>query len=211
PIDRRWESSTIFLCRKCFEGRYRPAVTTTSLVLPIEGLFATAGGRFSTVGRIYQRFLGAYGSVLKHTWRLPLELLAALGKGAGKGGGGSNDCAGALILIIIIIVAIPVIAGLLLLAGAIILIPLLFYAGLVGVIVEAVKILQRTDFVSLDTLRVDQIVKKKSPKVKESRLRPTTRSWENEHRIRRLREERRRARERERRERRAESFWGPRY
>ncbi|MGQ4912608.1 MAG: hypothetical protein ACP6KW_10605, partial [Candidatus Thorarchaeota archaeon] len=33
PIDRRWESSTIFLCRKCFEGRYRPAVTTTSLVL----------------------------------------------------------------------------------------------------------------------------------------------------------------------------------
>jgi len=208
PIDKRWESSTLFLCRKCFEGRYRPAVTTTSLVIPIEGLFSTAGGRFSTVGRIYQRFLGTYGSVLKHTWRLPLELLAALGKRAGKGGGGSNDCAGALILIIVIIVAIPVIAGLLLLAGAIVLIPLLFYAGLVGVIVEAVKILQRTDFVSLDTLRVDQIVKKKRPKVKESRLRLTTRSWEDEIRIRKLREERRRMKERQRRERRAESFWG---
>lgn len=208
PIDERWNSSTIFLCRTCFEGRYRPAVTTTSLVIPIEGLFASAGGRFSRVGGIYKSFLGAYGSGLKHIWRLPLELLASMGK-SGGGGGGNNDCGSAILVIVIIIIAIPVLAGILMLLGAIIIIPILFYAGLVGVTVEAVKIISKTDFVSLSNARIKHVVKKVKPKVQESKLRPAARPWENEIRVRDLREMDRRKREDERRRRRAESFWGP--
>lgn len=178
PVDERWNTSTIFLCRKCFEGRYRPAVTTTSLVIPIEGLFATAGGRFSRVGGIYKRFAGAYGSGLKHMWRLPLHLLSGLGRSGG--GGGSNDCGGALVVIVIIIIAIPVLVGVLLLAGAIVLIPLLFYIGLVGVVVESVKIISRTDFQSINEARIGSIAEEKETKVKESTFRPQARVWQDQ-------------------------------
>ena len=210
PVDERWNTSTIFLCRKCFEGRYRPAVTTTSLVIPIEGLFATAGGRFSRVGGIYKRFIGAYGSGMKHMWRLPLQLLSSMGRSGG--GGGSNDCAGALLLIVIIIIAIPVLVGLLLLAGAIVLIPLLFYVGLVGVIVEAVKIISKTDFQSLNDSRIGSIIKKEEVKLKESRLRPAARPWqdqaraEEQMRIAQQEEWHRRQMQRSRDE--ARRFWG---
>jgi hypothetical protein len=222
PIDKRWAGSTIFLCRKCFEGRYRPAVTTTSLVIPIDKLFSTAGARFSTVGRIYGRFLGAYGSVMKHLWRLPLELLASLGKSGGGGGGGDN-CAGAIVMIVIIIIAIPILAGLLLLIGAIIIIPFLFYAGLVAVTFEAIKVIRKTDFQSIDTIRIQSIIEQKEKvKQKESMMRPVTRTWQNEYdripseerrrrmeELRRRDEERRRRIERDRRP--AQSFWGERY
>ncbi len=177
PVDTRWAGSTIFMCRTCFEGRYRPAVTTTSLVIPIDKLFSTAGARFSKVGGIYRRFLGAYGGVMKHLWRLPLEMLSAIGKGGG--GGGNDNCAGALIIMVIIIVAIPLIAGLLLLAGAIVIIPFLFYAGLIAVTIEAIKVIRRTDFQSIDVVRIQSIVEQKKPKQKESKFRPATRSWED--------------------------------
>ena len=206
PVDERWNTSTIFLCRKCFEGRYRPAVTTTSLVIPIEGLFSTAGGRFSRVGGVYKQFLGAYGSGMKHIWRLPLELLASLGRSGG--GGGSNDCAGALLLIVIIIIAIPVLVGLLLLAGAIVLIPVLFYVGLVGVVVEAVKIISKTDFQSLNEARIDSVVEKKETKVKESTLRPAARPWQAQARINAYEQEQMRKREIERQRSEARRFWG---
>ncbi len=221
PIDSRWEGEVIFLCQKCFEGRYRPAVTTTSFVIPIHELFSKAGSRFHTVGRIYGRFLGAYGGILKHLWRIPLELLANIGKSGG--GGGNDNCVGALLLVIIMIVAIPILAGLLLLIGAIIIIPLLFYAGLIAVTYEAVKVIRKTDFQSLDTVRIQSIIQKKKPKIKESRLRPATRSWEEDHalrplyaqrvqdyeeRHRRLREEELRRQQRKRSER---SYWGERY
>ena len=176
PVDTRWAGSTIFMCRNCFEGRYRPAVTTTSLVIPVDKLFSTAGARFSKVGGIYRRFLGAYGGVMKHLWRLPLEMLSAIGKGGG--GGGNDNCAGALIMMVIIIIAIPLIAGLLLLAGAIVIIPFLFYAGLIAVTIEAIKVIRKTDFQSIDVVRIQSIVEKKMPKQKESKLRPATRSWE---------------------------------
>jgi hypothetical protein len=206
PVDERWSASTIFLCRKCFEGRYRPAVTTTSLVIPIEGLFSTAGGRFSRVGGVYKQFLGAYGSGMKHIWRLPLELLASVGRSGG--GGGSNDCAGALILIVIIIIAIPVLIGLLLLAGAIVLIPLLFYIGLVGVIAEAVKIISKTDFQSLNESRIDSVVERKEAKMKESTLRPTARPWQAQSRVNVYEQEQMRKRELEQRRSEARRFWG---
>jgi len=210
PIDERWKGSTIFMCRTCFEGRYRPAVTTTSFVIPIDELFSTAGSRFSSVGKIYRRFLGAYASAMKHLWRLPLQLLASFGKG-GRGGS-SDNCAGALIMIIILIIAIPLIAGLLLLIGAIIIIPVLFYAGLIAVTIEAVKVISRTDFQSIDSVRIQSIIKKKTPKVKQSTLRPVTRSWEDDF-FAQSREKRVREREEERRKRlskkhRAQSFWG---
>jgi len=219
PIDPRWDGSVIFLCQKCFEGRYRPAVTTTSFVIPIHELFSEAGGRFHTVGRIYRRFLGAYASMMKYIWRVPLELLASIGKSGG--GGGNDNCAGALIVIIIMIIAIPLIAGLLLLIGAIIIIPFLFYAGLVAVTIEAVKVIRKTDFQSIDSARIQSIVEKKKPKIKESRLRPATRSWEEKHTQRPIYQQRgleyevaerhRRKREEEwrrRRQRERDSSWG---
>jgi hypothetical protein len=221
PIDERWAGSTIFLCRKCFEGRYRPAVTTTSLVIPIHELFSTAEARFSTVGRIYRRFLGAYGSMMKYLWRVPLQLLASLGRGGG--GGGNDNCAGAIIMIVIIIVAIPILAGILLLVGAIIIIPFLFYAGLVAVTFEAIKVIRKTDFQSIDTVRIQSIVEqKKDVKQKESKLRPATRTWQNDYypipsekRRRILEEHMRRDEERRRKMQRnsrsERSYWGDEY
>ncbi|MGY5858112.1 MAG: FYVE zinc finger domain-containing protein, partial [Candidatus Thorarchaeota archaeon] len=238
PIDKRWKGSTVFMCKPCFEGRYRPAVTTTSFVIPIDKLFATAGARFSTVGRIYRRFLGAYGGVLKAMFTWPLALIGSLGKkdrdkekrrggGGWGGGGGSIDlsglggssgdcdaCAGAILLIVIIIIAIPIIAGILLTIGAIIFIPLLFYAGLIAVTIEALKVISRTDFQSLDNVRIQSVIEKKQPKVKQSTLRPYTRTWEEDvfakSRQRRAEERKREEEQRRRRGQRtsAESFWG---
>lgn len=214
PVDEKWEGSAVYLCKKCFEGRYRPAVTTASLVIPIDQLFSTAGSRFSKVGQMYSSFLGAYANGMKHLWRLPLELLASLGKSGG--GGGGDNCAGALILIIIIIIAIPILAGILMLLGAIIIVPILFYAGLVAVTVEAAKIISGTDFVSVDNARVKSIHTHRKPKAKESKLRPSVRVWENEfrqasiehERLKRRHEEERRQRElRRQQQQRASSFW----
>ena len=166
---------------------------------------------------MYRSFLGAYASVMKHIWRLPLQLLASIGKsGGGKGSG--DGAAGIIILIVIIIIAIPILAGILMLLGAIIIIPILFYAGLVAVTVEAAKIISRTDFVSIDNARVKSLATRRKPKVKESKLRPTVRSWEDESRAtqkKRERELRRREQfrrdygetQRELKRQRAESHW----
>jgi hypothetical protein len=217
PIDERWQGSAVYLCRKCFEGRYRPAVTTASLVIPIDQLFSTAGGRFSKVGGMYRSFLGAYANGMKHLWRLPLELLASLGK---SGGSGNDNCAGALIMIVIIIIAIPILAGILMILGAIIIIPILFYAGLIAVTVEAAKIISGTDFVSVDNARVKSIHAHRKPKVVESRLRPSVRVWDDEfrqasidhQRIKQRHEEEIRERERRRQEQqRTASFWRTQY
>ena len=219
PVDKKWEGSAVYLCKKCFEGRYRPAVTTASLVIPIDQLFSTAGGRFSKVGQMYSSFLGAYGHGMKYLWRVPLELLASIGK-SGGGSGGSDNCAGALILIVIIIIAIPILAGILLLLGAIIIIPILFYAGLIAVTVEAAKIISGTDFVSVDNARVKAIHSHRKPKIVESKLRPSVRVWDDEFRRASLDHERLRQRmemERRERERRRErqrqdaSFWRTQY
>ncbi len=217
PVDKKWQGSAVYLCRKCFEGRYRPAVTAASLVIPIDELFATAGGRFSKVGQMYSNFLGAYAGGMKHLWRLPLELL----KGVGKSGGGSSDnCAGALIMIVIIIIAIPILAGILMLLGAIIIVPILFYAGLVAVTVEAAKIISGTDFQSVDNARVKSIHSHRTPKIKESKLRPSVRVWDDEFRKASLQhqrikqrheEERRRRADRRRKQQQAASFWRTEY
>ncbi|MHA2004487.1 MAG: hypothetical protein ACW960_10310 [Candidatus Thorarchaeota archaeon] len=212
PVDEKWQGSAVYLCKKCFEGRYRPAVTTASLVIPIDQLFSTAGGRFSRVGQMYSNFLGAYAHGMKHLWRIPLELLASIGK---SGGGGNDNVAGILVLIVIIIIAIPILAAILMLLGAIIIIPILFYAGLIAVTVEAAKIVSGTDFESVDNARVKSIHAHRKPKVKESRLRPSVRVWDDE--FRRASIEQKRIKERyaeERRQRREkqrqmhESFWG---
>jgi hypothetical protein len=211
PVDEKWQGSAVYLCRKCFEGRYRPAVTTASLVIPIDQLFSTAGGRFSKVGQMYSSFLGAYANGMKHLWRLPLELLAGLGK---SGGGGGDNCAGVLILIVIIIIAIPILAGVLMLLGAIIIIPILFYAGLIAVTIEAGKIISKTDFVSVDNARVKSIHTRRKPKVVESKLRPSVRVWEDEFRkasIEHLEIQRRYEEERRRRETKRDSFWRTEY
>jgi hypothetical protein len=217
PVDERWQGSAVYLCKKCFEGRYRPAVTTASLVIPIDQLFSTAGSRFSKVGEMYSSFLGAYANGMKHLWRLPLELLASIGK---SGGGGSDNCAGALILIVIIIIAIPILAGVLMLLGAIVIVPILFYAGLIAVTVEAAKIISGTDFESVDNARVKSIHAHRKPKAKESKLRPSVRVWDDEFRrasiehqrikARHLEERRQRERRRQR-QRETASFWRTEY
>lgn len=220
PVDEKWEGSAVYLCRKCFEGRYRPAVTTASLVIPIDKLFTSAGGRFARVGGMYRSFLGVYANSMKHIWRLPLELLASIGKSGGGGGGGGDSCAGAIILIVIIIIAIPLLAAVLMLLGAIIIIPILFYAGLIAVTIEAAKIISRTDFVSVDNARVKSLATRQKVKVTQSKLRPTVRSWEDDHRATQLKrelEQRRRReqfrgnyekRHRELKRKHADSFWG---
>ena len=199
PIDDRWNGSTIFMCKTCFEGRYKPAVTTASFVIPIDQLFSTAGSRFSTIGRIYRRFLGAYGKALKYIFLLPLEILSSFGNkdkdGKRRGGGGNCDCSGVgggggggdadgcvsvIIIIVIVIIAIPIITGLLMLAAAVVIIPLLFYAGLIAVTIEAVRVIRKTDFQSIDSTRIQSIIEKKQPKVKESTMRPATRTWEDD-------------------------------
>jgi hypothetical protein len=220
PVDKKWQGSAVYLCKKCFEGRYRPAVTTASLVIPIDELFATAGGRFSKVGQMYSSFLGAYAHGMKHLWRLPLELLASIGKSGGGGGGGGDNCAGILILIVIIIIAIPILAAILMLLGAIIIIPILFYAGLIAVTVEAAKIISGTDFESVDNARVKAIHSHRQPKVVESKLRPSVRVWDDEFRRasldhqrikQRLEEERRQREARRRRQQETSSFWRTQY
>ncbi|MFX0045749.1 MAG: hypothetical protein ACFE8Z_07870 [Candidatus Hermodarchaeota archaeon] len=176
PVDERWQGSSVYLCRKCFEGRYRPAVTTTSLVLPIEDLFGKAGGRFGRVGKIYRRFLGAYGKSLGYVFRASLQLAGSFAKAGGKGGG--DDAAGVIIVIIIAIIAIPVLVGVLMLIGAIVIIPILFYAGLVGVTIEAVRIIRRTDFMSLELAREKVLVEGRPVEVKDSVVREEARPWE---------------------------------
>ena len=78
-----------------------------------------------------------------------------------------------------IIIAIPILVGIALLLAGIVIVPILFYIGLVGVTIEAVKIIRRTDFMSLQEAREKGIQLGKPPKKKESTLRETTRTWES--------------------------------
>jgi len=179
PIDERWEGSLIFLCQKCFEGRYQPAVTTTSLVIPIDELFGTAGGRFSKIGSLYKRFLVKYAGIMKYVLRFSLALLSRMGKsGGGRSSGGRNDAGAAILIIIVIIIAIPVLTFIAMLLAGMIIIPILFYIGLIGVAIEAVKIMRHTDFVTLDEAREKGITIRKPVVMKESTLRETTRGWQ---------------------------------
>ncbi|NWF96026.1 MAG: hypothetical protein HXY34_07760 [Candidatus Thorarchaeota archaeon] len=103
-------------------------------------------------------------------------MLAAIGRSGG--GHGSNDNVGAAILIIIlIVVAIPVIAFVILLLGAIVIIPVLFYAGLVSVAIESVKIIRRTDFVSLDQARERGLKSKVPVQTQEDKSREVMQEW----------------------------------
>ena len=223
PIDSRWKGSTVYLCKNCFEGRYRPAVTTTSLVLPIEDLFGQAGGRFSKVGGMYRRFLGAYGSAMAKVFRASLQIFSAFGRsgggvgsgggsscgggGGGSGGGGGDECCGAILVIIIIIIAIPILVGLVMLLGAIVIVPVLFYAGLIGVTIEAIRIIRKTDFVSLEQAREKGLLEGRKVEVEKTPLRNESRPWMDDRRVREIETQYERARDREREEVPADSFW----
>ncbi len=176
PVDPRWSGSTVYVCQTCFEGRYRPAVTTASLVIPIDHLFDQAGGRFSRVASIYKKFLGKYASVMKHV--LSFAGRVASGMLRSSRGRGSDNVIIFLIMVVVAVVAIPIVIGILMLLGALVIIPALFYAGLVGITIEAIKIIRRTDFVSLDEVRLKGIKSRKPVKKKESILRDTQRDWE---------------------------------
>ena len=173
PVDERWEGSTVYLCQNCFEGRFRPAVTTTSLVIPIDKLFSQSGKRFSRVGGIYKKFLSKYLGIMRYVLEFSIRLAGSVAKGSGKGSGGDN-AASIIIVIIVAIVAIPVAIGILLLVGSIVIIPLIFYIGLIGITIEAVKIIRRTDFLSIDEARKKGIEIGRPIKKKESKLREET-------------------------------------
>ncbi len=173
PVDTRWEGSTVYLCQNCFEGRFRPAVTTTSLVIPIDKLFSQSGSRFSRVGGIYKKFLRKYLGIMRYVLEFSIRLAGSVAKGSGKGSGGDN-AASIIIVIIVAIVAIPVAIGILLLVGSIVIIPLIFYIGLIGITIEAVKIIRRTDFLSIDKARKKGIEIGRPVKKKESKLREGT-------------------------------------
>jgi hypothetical protein len=141
-------------------------------------LFSKAGSRFSRVGSLYGKFLGKYFRIMGYSLRIAADVLASMSKSSGHG----DDNAGALILAIIIaVVAIPVLTGIALLLGAIVIVPILFYAGLVGVAAEAVRIIRRTDFISLDQARERAVVRREPVKKKESDLRAPSRSWQHPH------------------------------
>ncbi|MFW9912522.1 MAG: hypothetical protein ACFFEU_08615, partial [Candidatus Thorarchaeota archaeon] len=219
----RWKGSTVYLCKNCFEGRYRPAVTTTSLVLPIEDLFGQAGGRFSKVGGMYRRFLGAYGSAMTKVFRASLQIFSAFGQsgggvssgggsscgggGGGSGGGGGDECCGAILVIIIIIIAIPILVGLVMLLGAIVIVPVLFYAGLIGVTIEAIRIIRKTDFVSLEQAREKGLLEGRKVEVEKTPLRNESRPWMDDRRVKEIESQYERDRAQERREVPADSFW----
>lgn len=177
PVDERWRGSLVLLCRDCFEGRYIPAVATTAFALPIEELFGEAGSRFRAVAHLYRKFLSAYAKVVRFTVRLSVEVLPRLiARGSRER---SDNCVAFLFAVIIAIIAVPIIVGVLLLLGAVIVVPLLFYAGLIGVVVQAVRILRGTDFVSLDEARERGLLKRKRTEIpKESELRRDSRHWE---------------------------------
>ena len=175
PVDERWKGSSVFLCQRCFEGRYRPAVTSASLVIPIDKLFSKAGTRFSKVGSLYGKFLRAYGHIMRYV----LEFAARAAASVGKSSHGSDNAGAVIIAIIIAIVAIPVLVGVVMLLAAIVIVPLLFYAGLIGVAIEAVRIIRRTDFLTLERARQEGIVLRKPARKVESPLREESRPWEN--------------------------------
>jgi hypothetical protein len=178
PVDERWVGSSVHLCQRCFEGRYRPAVTTTSLVIPIDELFEQAGTRFSRIGSIYRRFFGKYVSTMRHVLEVALRIAGSVMKSS-KGGKGSDNAIMFLIMVVIVIVAIPIAIGVLLLIGALVIIPALFYMGLIGVMVEAGRILSGTDFLSLEKSREQGLKRGKPVRTQESTLRAPSRPWEN--------------------------------
>ena len=178
PVDERWVGSSVHLCQRCFEGRYRPAVTTTSLVIPIDELFDQAGTRFSRVGSIYRRFLGKYVSSMRYVLEGALRIAGNVLRSSGGRKSGDNAIM-FLIMVVVVIVAIPIAIGVLLLIGALVIIPVLFYAGLIGVMVEASRILSGTDFVSLEKSREQGLKQGRPVKRRESTLRTSTRPWQN--------------------------------
>ncbi len=175
PVDERWDGSTIFLCKQCFEGRYRPAVTTASLVIPIEELFTKAGGRFAKLGQMYKRFLYGYASSMRYVAEFGLKVAVPMLKGAS--GPSGDNAAAALLVIILIIIAIPVLVAVLMLAAGIVIIPLLFYAGLISITIQAIRIIRHTDFVSLAEARDLSIRRRKEVRTTAPPMREATQSW----------------------------------
>ncbi len=173
PVDERWQGSVVFICKTCFDGRYRPAVTTASLVIPIDQLFKRAGGRFSKVASIYRRFIGMYGHAMSYVLRVIPDLLRSASRS------GSDELGAALIVLVIAIIAIPVAVFVLMLLGAIVIIPILFYAGLVGVAIEAARIIRHTDFVSLDDARQRALLKKRNPETRATPAREMLQPWQS--------------------------------
>ena len=116
---------------------------------------------------------------MRYVLEFSIRLAGSVAKGSGKGRGG-DDAAAIIIVIIVAIVAIPVAIGILMLAGSIIIIPLIFYIGLIGITIEAVKIIRRTDFLSIDKARKKGIEIGRPVKKEESKLReaPFTREHE---------------------------------
>ncbi len=181
PVDERWKGSIVHICRKCFEGRYKPAVTTASLVIPIDKLFESAGSRFGRVGNMYKKFLGKYASAMKYVIHFSARMASSMMRsGGGRGGRGGDNAIAFLIMIVIAIVAIPLIIGFLLILGAIVIIPLLFYAGLIGVAIEAARIIAGTDFVSLAEQREKGVREGRPVKQRESTLREPQRDWQSQ-------------------------------
>jgi hypothetical protein len=151
---------------------------------------------------MYRRFLGGYGRAMGRVFNASMELFSVFGKsggggggsscgggggsggsGCGGGGGGGDDCCGAIIVIIIIIIAIPILVGLIMLLGAIVIVPVLFYAGLIGVTIEAIRIIRKTDFISLEQAREKGLLEGREVKVEESPVRNESRPWMDDRRI----------------------------
>jgi hypothetical protein len=93
------------------------------------------------------------------------------------------------------------------LLGAVVIVPILFYAGLIGVTIEAIRIIRKTDFVSLEQAREKGLLEGRKVEVEKTPVRNESRPWMDDQRVRETERQYERVRARERKEVPADSFW----
>ncbi len=152
PADPRWTGEMVFLCNDCFHGRYVPAVTAAAIANPsFEVLKATKNRMISSLSLI-KNFIYGYFGKMKRVILWGLRLAAELARGSDSDG---------LILIVLgivaIIVGIPIAISLVTFAATLVILPILFYAGMIGVAINAIRIVRGTDFVSIEDMRLKKI------------------------------------------------------
>jgi len=76
-------------------------------------------------------------------------------------GGDSDEALIILLVIIAIVVGIPIALSLIFIAAVAVIVPILFYAGMIGVSIHAIRTLRGTDFVSLEDIRRKKIEERK--------------------------------------------------
>ena len=163
PADPKWKSEVVFLCKDCFHGRFMPAVTAAAITNPTFNVLEASKERMKHTLSLIGHFIGSYFSKMKGVIVWGFRIAGEISRGGDFEGG-----LYILLLILAIVIGIPIAISLLMLAGAIVILPILFYAGMIGVAINAIRIVRGTDFVSIEEVRRKKIMdaKKKGEKIK---------------------------------------------